>query len=403
MSVEGFSEGPDGFDVYRGLVESIPAIFYLDRPDERSTNFYTSPQAVDLLGYSAEEWGTTPDFWMRIIHPDDRDRVLEEDRLSNEGANHFFSEYRMIAKDGRIVWIRDEAVLVVDDVGAPLHWRGMMLDITPEKEAEEKLRQSLEMLRRTSQQRRQLVERLESAQEQERRRIAADIHDDSIQVMSAVDTRIQTLAMRGGADPAALQQLHETVGQAISRLRNLLFELLPSSLDHDGLAATLRLFLERSAAEDGLAWSLDIDGLLTEPAAGLRAALFRIAREAVVNVRKHASASTVGLFVATSASGVILRVSDDGRGFDSSILRHPEPGHLGLSTSIERAEVIGGWVRVSSVPGAGTTVECWLPADTLDGIADPDGEPRPTSDPRAMGSVHHGPRGDVPSQVHPGE
>ena len=68
------SGGPEDFEAYRAMVEGIPAIVYLDRPDEFSTNFYTSPQAVELLGYSAEEWGSTTEFWFEKIHPDDVER-----------------------------------------------------------------------------------------------------------------------------------------------------------------------------------------------------------------------------------------------------------------------------------------------------------------------------------------
>ena len=97
-------------------------------------------------------------------------------------------------KDGRTVWIRDEAAPVRGLDGTLLYWRGVMLDITERKEAEEKLRWSLDVLRRTLQQRRELARRLQNAQESERQRIAADIHDDPIQVMSAIDMRLQTLA-----------------------------------------------------------------------------------------------------------------------------------------------------------------------------------------------------------------
>jgi PAS domain S-box-containing protein len=360
------STEPADVDLYRALVEGIPAIFYIDNPDEYSTNFYTSPQAVDLLGYTQEEWGTTPDLWIAKIHPEDVERVIEENRRSNRVGNSFFAEYRMVAKDGRIVWIRDEAALERDDDGAPLHWRGLMLDITAQKEAEEKLHQSLEVLRRSSQQRRELMERLESAQEGERRRIAADIHDDSIQVMSALDMRLQTLALHGGADPASLEELHDIVLQAIERLRHLTFELRPVALDREGLAAALRQYLEHTQTETGLAWSLDAQGIRAEPAPELRASLYRLAQEVVVNVRKHAEATRVDVVVATSGSGVLVHIADDGAGFDTS--EPPEPGHLGLVTSMERAEVGGGWFRISSTPEAGTSVEFWLPIDRVDAI-----------------------------------
>jgi PAS domain S-box-containing protein len=361
-------ESLSDLDVYRALVEGIPAILYIDKPDEFSTNFYTNPQAVDVLGYTQEEWGTTPELWIEKIHPDDVDRVVEENRRSNEAGDRFFSVYRMLAKDGRMVWIRDEALLVRDEDGAPLHWRGIMLDITAQKEAEEKLRWSLEVLRRTSQQRRELMERLESAQEQERRRIAADIHDDSIQVMSALDMRLQTLSLQGGADPPSLDELHGIVQDAIERLRHLLFRLRPSSLDHEGLAAAIRQYLRLTEQETGLAWSIDDGRLAEEPPPDLRAVLYRMAQEALVNVRKHADATRVDVEVRTAGLGVTIRIRDDGRGFDAGVLGRPEPGHLGLTTTIERAEAAGGWVRVQSADGEGTTVECWLPTDSVDPV-----------------------------------
>ncbi len=355
--------GPEGFEVYRAMVEGIPAIVYLDRPDEYSTNFYMSPQAEALLGYAAEEWGASTDFWVEKIHPDDVAAVLAENRRSNEAGDRFFAEYRMFARDGHVVWIRDEAAPVLDDAGRPAYWQGVMVDISAQKEAEDKLRWSLDVLRRTIQQRRELAQRLEHAQEEERRRIAADIHDDPIQVMSAIDLRLQTLAASGEAMGAReLTELHETVGRSIDRLRSLLFELRPGALDREGLVVALRQYLDHTARETG--WEVEVvDELTGEPAPDLRAALYRMAQEAVTNARKHARAGRVTVQVATVGDGVDLRVRDDGTGFDPSSVDEPLPGHIGLSTMIERAELVGGWCRITSAPGDGTLVECWLPAD----------------------------------------
>src|SRR5213080_2823188 len=179
---------------YRMLVEGVPAILYIDRPDELSTNLYTSPQIESLLGYTVEEWMADPELWKQAIHPDDRDRVSLANEESNRSAERYLDEYRIITKDGRTVWIRDEAAPVRGADGTLLYWRGVILDITQRKEVEERLRWSLEVLRRTVQQRRELARRLQNAQEAERQRIAADIHDDPIQVMSAVDMRLQMLA-----------------------------------------------------------------------------------------------------------------------------------------------------------------------------------------------------------------
>lgn len=358
----------DDVDIYRALVEGIPAILYIDRPDEYSTNYFTSPQAVDLLGYTPQEWGTTPDLWLRKLHPDDGERVRAENDRSNRTGEPFRSEYRLYAKDGRIVWVRDEAVLVRDPGGQPLHWRGVILDITAQKEAEDKLRWSLDVLRHTIQERRELSRRLEQARELERRRIAADIHDDPIQVMSAVDMRLQLLKETPGpVAHAELGALQLIVRQSIDRLRSLLFELRPTALDRDGLAAALRLYLEHSAEETGWTFAVS-DALEEEPDPQLRAMVYRIAQEAIANARKHAGATHIDVVVATSAEGVSVSVSDDGTGFDPEEAEHAEPGHLGLSTMVERAELLGGWCRISSQEGAGTTVDCWLPtASPVDG------------------------------------
>jgi signal transduction histidine kinase len=209
------------------------------------------------------------------------------------------------------------------------------------------------------QQRRDLALRLEGAQEEERRRIASDIHDDPIQVMSAVDLRLQTLVLEpGSASVEELQTLHETVELAIARLRSMVFELRPVALDREGIAAALSQYLDHVAEQTG--WDVTFeDHLEEEPPAELRATLFRIAQEALMNARKHAGASVVHVSIANAASGVAVRVRDDGKGFDPR--DGGEPGHLGLETSVERAELAGGWCRISTEPGAGTTVECWLP------------------------------------------
>ena len=348
---------------YRELVEGIPAMLYVDRPDEFSTNFYTSPQAEALLGYTQEEWGSDQDLWLRIIHPDDLEAVREENERSNIDGEPFHAEYRVVAKDGRIVWIRDDALLVRDEHGEPEYWRGIMLDVTAEKDAEEKLRWSLEVLRRTIQQRRELAQRIETAQEEERRQIAADIHDDPIQVMSAVDLRLAMLAEQPETiTTAALGELQSTVRQSIERLRSLVFELRPAALDREGLVVAIDHYLAHTAKETG--WSYDVvDELTAEPDPELRVSLYRIAQEAVANARKHAGARHVSVRVTTAGDGVTVRVADDGSGFDTDRVETIVPGHLGLATMIERAELVGGWCRVASAADAGTTVECWLPSD----------------------------------------
>ncbi len=356
-------------ETYRRLVEGIPAILYVDAVDDVSTNIYTSPQVEEILGFSVQQWREEPSLWLARMHEDDRERVLALHRRSNETGEPFRAEYRLIAADGREVWFRDEAVLVRDAAGRPAYWRGVMLDITERKRAEERLRRSLEILRRTMEERRALALRLEEAQEEERRRIAADIHDDTIQVISAADVLAQALAQRI-EDPALradAEALHETLREAVDRLRHLLFELRPPALDRHGLVAALREYLEHPWGGPPLAFELE-DRLEAEPPPELRTTLFRIAQEAITNVRKHAGASRVRVRVESADGGIRLRVEDDGRGLDPLDLSEPEPGHLGVTAMIERAELVGGRCRIEGEPGRGTTVECWVP---LEGGGDP--------------------------------
>ena len=130
---------------YRTLVEQIPAMTYIQRADDAEILYY-SPQVHEVLGYGDDEWGAF-EFWANAIHPDDRARVVEEDRITNETGAPFHLEYRLLAKDGRTVWIRDDAVLVRDDDGTPMFWQGVRFDVTEQKEAEERLRAAEERYR----------------------------------------------------------------------------------------------------------------------------------------------------------------------------------------------------------------------------------------------------------------
>ena len=130
---------------FRTLVEHIPAMTYMEAADSkgRGTNFlYMSPQIEAVLGYSPEEWMADPELFARILHPDDRERVLAEDARTSRTGEPFRMEYRHLARDGSVVWMRDEAVLVRDHEGEPLYWLGVQFDITDRREAEEALRQS---------------------------------------------------------------------------------------------------------------------------------------------------------------------------------------------------------------------------------------------------------------------
>jgi diguanylate cyclase (GGDEF)-like protein/PAS domain S-box-containing protein len=125
---------------YRTLVEQLPLVIYADALDAVSSNLFTSRQIEDLLGYSVEEWRSDEMLFVKLLHPDDRDRVLEAHDHAHRTHEPLSVEYRLRARRGHYVWIRDEGVIVKDDFGEPLHLQGYLLDISPEREAEEQLR-----------------------------------------------------------------------------------------------------------------------------------------------------------------------------------------------------------------------------------------------------------------------
>ncbi|MGZ5212252.1 MAG: putative bifunctional diguanylate cyclase/phosphodiesterase [Actinomycetota bacterium] len=124
---------------YRSIVEHIPAITYIDAVNERAAAVYVSPQIERVLGYSQQEWLADRDLWPKILHPDDRARALAENARHNEAGEPFALEYRMFAKDGRVVWVLDRASLVRDEHGAPLFSHGVMLDISERKRDEDQV------------------------------------------------------------------------------------------------------------------------------------------------------------------------------------------------------------------------------------------------------------------------
>jgi len=124
---------------YRLLVEQTPVITYIDAADRSSSALYISPRVEEILGYAPEEWTADPRLWTKLLHPDDRERVLAENARTNATSEPFREEYRLTARDGRIVWVQDEAFFVQDVAGGPGFWQGVMVDITERKQAEEQI------------------------------------------------------------------------------------------------------------------------------------------------------------------------------------------------------------------------------------------------------------------------
>lgn len=195
----------------------------------------------------------------------------------------------------------------------------------------------------------------------ERQRLARDLHDSVSQALHAIVLDIASAQSIGGADPARLQAIlrdaHALAEAGLAEMRALIFELRPESLSQEGLVAALQRQVAAVRARHQLAITTEFTD---EPEASpaIKEVLYRIGREALNNVAKHADARVVVITLEASAGELVLRVRDDGRGFDSG---KSFPGHLGLRSMRERAASVGGVIVIGSAPGRGTEMIIRVP------------------------------------------
>jgi PAS domain S-box-containing protein len=322
---------------YRTLVEQIPAITYVQEAVEASNSkavTYMSPQYETMLGYPAESEVIDEAHWLRTLHPEDRERVLAEEARTDETGEPFKVEYRVIAEDGRVVWVRDEATLVRDEEGHPLYWLGIQYDITEQKRAEEALR---------------------GVREAERRRLARDLHDGVLQDLSYT-TAVMGLIMldaEGTSMEEELQRAVDAVRRAAQGLRDAVNDLrLEEEVDRP-FPQLVDSLVERSRSMDpGCDISLRVEeGFPSEPLGDVGVELSRVVREALTNARRHSGASSVRVMLWTEEGNLLAEVADDGRGFAAG----SAPG-VGLRSMRERALQLGGDLEVESALGEGTRV-----------------------------------------------
>jgi two-component system sensor histidine kinase UhpB len=202
------------------------------------------------------------------------------------------------------------------------------------------------------------------AQEEERRRLARDLHDEVNQALTAMLLRLEALAQDAPPERSEeVAELKKLAGEAMEELLSLARQLRPTALDDHGLAAAIDAQLTRFGAQTGVATHMDVDGNPAELEEDVQTAIYRIAQEALNNAGRHAEANRVEVQLSVTAEGTELRVSDDGVGFDPAHPRVPPTrgGRLGLEGMAERARLVGGELDVRSSPGSGTTVSLRIP------------------------------------------
>jgi two-component system, NarL family, sensor kinase len=190
------------------------------------------------------------------------------------------------------------------------------------------------------------------------------IHDDTVQSVLAATLRLQRLRRHlrsGGSEGMDLVlEVQHDLDEATSRLRRLVFELHPPTLDREGVPAAMRLYLAETLDPEGIAWSVTTSGAEVEDHV-TAVLVYRLFREAVLNCLRHAGATTVDVTVDVGDTDVVVTVTDDGVGFDPAEQSPARPGHLGLQGGRALSEGVGGGWEVDSAPGAGTRVRFRVP------------------------------------------
>jgi two-component system, NarL family, sensor histidine kinase UhpB len=223
------------------------------------------------------------------------------------------------------------------------------------------------LLQRIEEERRRSGQLAMRAQEEERRRLARDLHDEVNQALTAILLRLEALAQETPAERAPeVAELKRLVNQAMDELLNLARQLRPSALDDHGLVPAVETQLKRFGARTGIEVRLDTRGEPDMLPEVVQTAIYRVAQEALTNVTRHSGATVVELDLEEHDGGAELRVRDDGDGFDPTVIARTTSegpsGGLGLVGMAERARLVGGELDVRSAPGGGTTITLRVPS-----------------------------------------
>ena len=320
---------------------------------------YVDSTLMRALGYADGEMRPTIGAWRALVHPDDAARVRTAARDHVRGLTPQYEvEHRMVCRDGSVRWYLARGAVSERRAGRPMRMTGTNTDITERKRSEEALAHSSRRIR-------QLAGRVISAQEQERRHVARELHDALNQQVAALAISISAarrrLASGIGIEPvtADLERLQRKTADLADAIREVSHGLHPAALEHGGLVAALKSF----ATEFGPLAELEI--LITAPddAAGLAPdvalALYRVVQEAIRNIARHSGARRAEIILTVGAETVELLVKDEGRGFDLS--RSRGGAGLGLVSIEERVRLLQGEVLVTSRPGHGTDVLVSIP------------------------------------------
>jgi PAS domain S-box-containing protein len=299
----------------------------------------------EMLGYEDHEISPHVSEWERLLHPEDRSRAYSLSEALERGASTYAGEFRLRHKNGHYVDVLSRGFPIRREPGGPVvRIVGTHFDLTERK------RQEAERARTD------LLARLVFAQEDERRRIAREMHDQFGELLTALARGIDELSAACAGEPrlsGPVEAIRKVAHQLDRDVDQLVWDLRPTALDDLGLRAALANYVQQWSARVAIPAELHTSGLLDERLPSeTETALYRIAQEALTNVAKHAKARHVEIILERRPDHVSLVIEDDGLGFE------PKAGGsgFGLIGMRERAALVGATVEIESAEGRGTTI-----------------------------------------------
>ncbi len=332
------------------VIDTIPVMAWTVRPD--GVVDFLNRRWLSYSGLSLKQFVADPTV---PIHPEDVARVLGKWRVQSALGESYDDEMRLRRSDGEYRWFLVRTAPLRDEQGAVVKWYGVSTDIEDRKRAEEALRESTDRLRH-------LTHRLLEVQEEERRHLARELHDEFGQLLAAITLHLH--AAQGVSGELAQPQLEECMAllrRAGEEVRSLALELRPTMLETAGLDAALRWLADQHQGQTGIA--VHVEGHSDGVSGSLAIACFRVTQEALTNVVRHARARNVWIELSQTETLLEVVVRDDGVGFDVERTRGQAGARcsLGLLGMRERVEVFGGSLEVDSAPGRGTRVRASFP------------------------------------------
>jgi PAS domain S-box-containing protein len=346
------------------IIHTAPDIIFSRKAD--GSRDYISDRFYDFTGAapaSANGFG-----WLDYVHPEDKDKAMADWMRSVESGANYEAEYRLRSKEGSYRWFRARALPIREDDGKIVKWYGTCSDIQDSKLLEKSIRDNAleleKMVDRRTDELRRLSIRLMTMQDQERRRLARDLHDGLGQELAVAKMVLDKMMLQKSAQPAEEEwtQASSIVDRAIQQVRTMSHLLHPPLLDEVGLLSALSWYVEGLTKRSGIEISLEVEPRdFPRLSADVETAVFRIVQEALTNVFRHSEASKVWISLAQKEENIVVAVRDDGKGVDKRITElQPDSVGVGIGGMKQRAREFGGELRLTNTH-PGTLVELTIP------------------------------------------